>query len=340
MVEGRNILVTGGAGFIGSHLIERLVELGAHVTSADRLPRNGLRNLEKVIDRIAVAEFDLVTDDVEQFVADGSFDLVFHLAASAHVQSSVDDPKQDFERNALATLNLLEAIRRTSPQTALVYTSSAVVYRGGGLELIGEDDPTHPVSPYGVSKLAAERYVSVFAHLFEMRTAVARLFTVFGPRLRKQIVYEIIGRLRSDGEVLPMLGDGTQERDFSYVSDVVDALLLIAERGPMAGEAYNVASGEHVTVDTLARLIAGSMDLSPELAYSGAVYTGDTSHWFADLTRLKALGYAPSVGLEEGIRRTVEWILVNERLENHSTSSALSAIQTAADRREQGRGGT
>lgn len=331
--EGRNVLVTGGAGFIGSHLVERLVELGAKVTSADRQPRNGLRNLENVIGRITVAEIDLVSDDVEQFVGEGAFDVVFHLAASAHVQSSVDDPKQDFARNALATLNLLEAIRRASPAAALVYTSSAVVYRGGGSELIGEDDPTHPRSPYGVSKLAAERYVSVFAHLFGMRTAVARLFTVFGPRLRKQIVYEIVGRLRSDGKVLPMLGDGTQVRDFSFVSDVVDALLLIAERGPMTGEAYNVASGEHVTIDELARMIAEVMGLSPELAYSGAVYTGDTSHWFADLSRLKALGYAPAVGLAEGIRRTVEWILRNEPVEAHSANSRLSAIQTAADKR-------
>ena len=101
----------------------------------------------------------------------------------------------------------------------------------------------------------------------------------------------------------------------------------------MTGEAYNVASGEHVTIDELARMIAAAMGLSPELAYSGAVYTGDTSHWFADLSRLKALGYAPAIGLAEGIRRTVEWILCNEPVEAHSASSRLSAIQTAADKR-------
>lgn len=312
MFEGAKILVTGGAGFIGSHLVERLVEAGASVTSLDCQPKGGLRNLASVLDRIATADMDFVSDDLRDFMADQRFELAFHLAASAHVQSSVDDPRRDLERNAVATLNLLEAVRRVSPGTRLIYTSSAVVYRGGGADPIGEEDPTNPNSPYGVSKLAAERYVNVFARLFGLRTAVARLFTVFGPRLRKQIVYEIVGRLRQDGAVLSMLGDGAQARDFSYVSDVVDALMLIAARAPLEGEAYNVASGHQVTVDALARLIASTMGLSPRLAYSGAAYTGDTARWIADLTRLKALGFRPQVSFAEGIDRTVTWILENE----------------------------
>ena len=309
MFGGRNILVTGGAGFIGSHLIERLVQSGANVTSADFKPVAGFDNLRAVIDRIDAIDLDLVSGDLETLLGDRRFDAIFHLAGSAHVQSSVENPLRDFQCNALSTLRLLDAIRTASPSTALVYTSSAVVYRGGGSELISEDDPTHPVSPYGVSKLTSDRYVSVFAHVYGLKTAVARLFTVYGPRLRKQIIWDIVGRLQQNAQVLPMLGDGEQMRDFSYIGDVVEALLLIAAKGPLNGEAYNVASGSVVTIDHLARLIASTMKISPTLEYSGAGYTGDTTHWFADTSRLNALGYEPKVTLEEGISRTVDWIV-------------------------------
>lgn len=309
MFEGRNILVTGGAGFIGSHLVEKLVKLGASVTSADHQPISGLGNLHAVLDRVAMVDVDLATGDLGPLISNGGFEFVFHLAGSAHVQSSVENPLRDFARNALSTLRLLDAIRIGSPRTALIYTSSAVVYHGGGSELIKEDDPTHPRSPYGVSKLTSDRYTSVFAHVYGLRTAVARLFTVYGPRLRKQIIWDIVGRLRKNGEVLPMLGDGAQMRDFSYVGDVIEALLLIASKAPLAGEAYNVASGSIVTVDDIARLIARTMQLSPTLDYSGDGYTGDTTHWFADTARLRALGYEPQTPLEQGIEKTVDWIL-------------------------------
>lgn len=309
MFEGRNILVTGGAGFIGSHLIERLVQSGANVTSADYEPIAGFDNLRSVIDRIATIDIDLVSGNLDALFQDGRFEFVFHLAGSAHVQSSVENPLRDFERNALSTLRLLDAIRTISPTTALIYTSSAVVYHGGGTEPFAEDDPTHPRSPYGVSKLTSDRYVSVFAQVYGLRTAVARLFTVYGPRLRKQIVWDIVGRLQQDGAVLPMLGDGAGLRDFSYIGDVVDALLLIAAKAPLKGEAYNVASGSTVTIDHLARLIAKTMSLSPTLDYSGAGYSGDTTHWFANTDRLRGLGYAPTTSLEDGIRKTVEWIV-------------------------------
>ena len=324
MLDGRKILVTGGAGFIGSHLVERLVDLGAQVTSLDYQPPVGLQNLLSVLDQIDRIDLDLVAGDVEGLFRDSGYQLVFHLAGSAHVQSSVEDPQRDFERNALATLRLLEALRRTSPQTALIYASSAVVYRGGGSALISEDDPTAPGSPYGVSKLASERYVSVFSQLYGLRTGIARLFTVYGPRLRKQIIFDIVGRLTKDQVTLPMLGDGTQMRDFTYIADVVDALILMAQNAPLKGEAYNVASGEQVTVDALARMIGHAMGLSPTLVYSGEVYTGDTSHWFADISRLRALGYEQKVTLVEGIGRTVDWIS-RDLSGSRSTGAALAA---------------
>ncbi len=309
MFDGRKILVTGGAGFIGSHLVERLVGLGAEVTTVDFNPRAGLRNLEAVLDRIEARNFDIASGDVADFLAAERFGLVFHLAASASVEGSIEDPWHDFERNAVVTLRLLEAMRKASPQTALLYVSSSAVYGGGGTDLIREDDPTVPGSPYGVSKLAAERYVNVFARVYGLAGAVLRFFSVFGPRLRKQLIYDIMRRLSENPDTLPLRGDGTQMRDLNYVFNVVDALLLVAERAPLKGEAYNVASGKHATVRQVATSIARLMGLSPQLLFSGEVPPGDTPHWFADTTRICALGYAPSVSLDDGLSRTVAWFL-------------------------------
>ncbi len=309
MFANRKVLVTGGAGFIGSHLVERLVAGGARVTIADIDANLALGNLHAVRDRITYSKLDLVVDDVSAFMAMEQYDVAFHLAASAHVATSVDNPRRDFERNAVATLNLMEAVRKVSPGTAVIYTSSAVVYRGGGSELIREDDPTVPGSPYGVSKLTAERYVNVYARMYGLKTAVLRLFSVFGPRLRKQIVYDLMCRLRDDPQTLVLRGTGKEMRDFSYVENVVDALLLVAQSAPMEGEAYNVASGEPIAIGALARLIATLMGLSPELRFSGDTTSGDTSHWFADTARLKSLGHVPVVGLAEGLKRTLEWSL-------------------------------
>jgi len=313
MFDGRKILVTGGAGFIGSHLVERLVGLGAEVTTLDRNPRTGLRNLDAVLGRVAAVELDILRDDVADLLAGGRFELIFHLASSASVEASVEDPWHDFERNAAATLRLLGAMRRAAPRASLLYASSAVVYSGGGTALIGEDDPTVPGSPYGVSKLAAERYVNIFARMYGLSGAVLRLFSVFGPRLRKQLIYDIMRRLAERPEALALRGDGTQRRDLSYVANAVDALLLVAERAPLRGEAYNVASGEHPTVREIAVAIAACMGLDPHLEFSGEVTSGDTPHWFADTTRLRALGYAPAIPLQEGLAYTVAWFQDSER---------------------------
>lgn len=306
-IATRKILVTGAAGFIGSHLVERLVGMHCRVTAADSPSSFALGNLRAVEPSISCRQLDLLTDDLEDLLGREHFEVIFHLAASAHVASSVDDPRHDFQRNALATLNLLEAVRRASPRTVLIYSSSVVVYEGGRPEAIHEDGPTVPRSPYGVSKLAAERYVNVYARLYGLKTAVLRLFSVFGPRLRKQVVYDLMTRLLENPRLLTIRGTGEEQRDFSFIDDVVDALLLVAERAPCEGEAYNVASSRPVSTAQLARSIATTMGLDPEFDFSGTIDAGDTPHWFADTSRLRALGHVPRVDLATGLERTWDW---------------------------------
>jgi UDP-glucose 4-epimerase len=308
----RRVLVTGGAGFIGSHLVERLVALGADVSTADSGRSIELGNLQAVRERIACHRVDLLADDLRGFIADGRYGLVFHLAGSAQLAASADDPRRDLQGNAAATLNLLEALRECSPHSALVYTSSAYVYEGGGSALIREDGPTVPGSPYGVSKLAAERYVDLYARLHGLKTCIMRLFSVYGPRLRRQVVHDLLVRLRRDPTVLVLRGSGKHMRDSSYVGDVVDALLLAATKAPLRGEAYNVASGEPVAIEALAKMIAKTMGVDPQVSFGESAVSGDVLHWFADTSRLRGLGYAPRTSLAEGLQKTWEWFLAEE----------------------------
>jgi UDP-glucose 4-epimerase len=305
--------VTGGAGFIGSHLVETLIGHGAEVvTVVDSLSTGRLSNLSAVASEISIEKLDIVVEDLGPVLRQHRFDTVFHLAGNAHVNHSVDDPRMDMEKNIMGTFRVLEAVRSHSPDTRVVFTSSATVYGEGVRTPILEDDPKLPESPYGVSKLTCEHYLRLFARLYGLRTATARLFSVYGPRLRKQAVYDFMVKLNRDSDELFLHGDGTQVRDMNHVLNVTDALLIIAREAKLEGETYNVASGEAVTIRTLAESVCEAMGLSPRLVFSGEVRPGETQRWFPDHTKLLGLGYENRLSLSEGLRNTVDWFTAEE----------------------------
>ena len=305
MPDPRRVVVTGGAGFIGSHLVEALVRRGADVTALDDLSSGRADNLAAVADRVELVKLDLARDDARPVLAGA--DAVFHLAGYADIPRSVKEPRLDFEKNALGTLNLLEAVREAAPSARVLFASSAAVYGVGSDRPLREDDPPAPAAPYGVSKLAAERYVDVYARLYGLRSASLRLFPVYGPRLRAHVVYDLMRKVRDDPSELRIEGDGTQVRDFVHVTGAVEAFLTVAERAPLGGEAYNVASGEPVTIRDLAGLICERMGKSPRFVYTGLVASGVSQRWSADLSRLRTLGYQAPLGLAEGLADTVRW---------------------------------
>jgi UDP-glucose 4-epimerase len=180
------------------------------------------------------------------------YDAIFHFAANAYVPPSVANPAWDYQINFESTFQLLEAMRAVQHPATLVYASSAAVY-GNPLRIpVSETDATFPISPYGVGKLAAERYVAVYSGLYGIRAASLRLFSIYGPRQRKQVVYDLMERISQNRDELFIHGDGTQERDFGYVEDVARAAMIVAERGALGGEVYNVGSGQPVSIDWLA----------------------------------------------------------------------------------------
>lgn len=231
-------------------------------------------------------------------------DYVFHEAAQAGVRISVDDPVKPHEVNATGTLNLLEAARDSGVKK-IINASSSSVY--GTVEYLpfDEDHPRRPVSPYGVSKLAAEEYCRVFSELYGLRTVSLRYFTVYGPRMRPDLAISIFTRKALANEPITIFGDGTKTRDFTYIEDIVRANLIAMQKG--AGP-YNIGGGHRVSIRTLAETIIETTGSASEIGYADAV-KGDAEHTFADTKQAEGdLGWRPQVLLEDGLKRYAAWV--------------------------------
>ena len=303
----KSVLVTGGAGFIGSYLVELLTEVSARVTVIDTLTSGARDNLAGVADDVTLLEYDVRDIDWEAYLSENGTDVVFHFAANAYVPPSVESPSFDYETNFAPTFRLLEALRRSQWPGRMVFASSAAVYGNAVRVPIREDDPTVPISPYGVGKLAAERYLAVFAQLYGLRLASVRFFSAYGPRQRKQVVFDLLTKMSKDRDRLFIHGDGTQVRDFLYVKDAARAAMIVAADGALNGEAYNVGAGREYTIDVLAKSLCKLTGISPAFDYSGVNRPGDPEKLVVDIKRLESIGYTPRFEFEEGLATVVQW---------------------------------
>lgn len=302
------ILVTGGAGFIGSHIAKALGEQGDEVVILDDLSTGFERNVEVA----SPARFvrGSVTDPAAVADAVAGCDHVYHQAALASVPRSVKDPVANNHANVTGTLNVLVAAREAGVQR-FVYAASSSAYGDSESLPKVESMPAAPKSPYATAKLAGEHYVQNFAAVYGMQTLAIRYFNVFGPRQDPKSPYAavipIFADALLDGKSPVIHGDGGQSRDFTYIDNVVSANLLALRAPQLSGEVVNVACGEQTDLNELYGMIREILGIDREAEY-GPTRVGDVRHSLADISRARALlGYEPVVGLREGLQATLGW---------------------------------
>jgi nucleoside-diphosphate-sugar epimerase len=301
-------LVTGGAGFIGSHLAEELLRRGHSVRVMDNLSTGKRLNLEH-LPGVEFIEGDVADADACARAVQG-VEFVLHQAAIPSVPRSVADPVSSNRSNVDGSLNMLVAARDAGVRR-LVYAGSSSAYGDTPTLPKREDMPTNPLSPYALQKLVAEQYCQLFTQLYGLETVTTRYFNVFGPRQDPGSPYSGVISLFStallEGRRPTIYGDGGQTRDFTYVSNVVDGVLRACEAPDASGEVINVATGGRISLNALLEAMNRIVGTSLSPVYLEA-RAGDVRDSQADITKARTLlGYAPTVGLDEGLRRTLDW---------------------------------
>lgn len=305
MVDREKVLVTGGAGFVGSHVVEGLVSAGCRVTVLDNLSTGRLGNIDEFL-RAGGARFvegDVLDLKVVEECVEG-VDAVIHFAGVASVPLSVENPALTYRTNVNGTLNLLNSCVRAKVGR-FVFASSSAVYGEPRRLPVKETYATRPVSPYAISKLQAERRCADFQEKKLLKTVILRLFNVYGPRQAASeyagVITSFVDRVRR-GLPLVVYGDGAQTRDFIHVRDVVDAFLRVLEVKKAEGRVFNIGSGKRVSVNELAKQVLELADLDLPIVYKKP-REGDLKHMFADVSKaIRLLGYGAKVTLEDGLR--------------------------------------
>ncbi len=316
-------LVTGGAGFIGSHLVDELLSRGDRVRVVDNLSTGKRRNLAGTVG-VEFVEGDLADIEVAREAVRG-VDYVLHQAAIPSVPRSIQDPVASHRANADATLNMLVAARDARVRR-LVFAGSSSVYGNAPTLPKHEGMSPSPLSPYALQKLVGEQYCRLYTELYGLETVTIRYFNVFGPRQDPSSPYSgVISLFVSallDGRQPTIYGDGEQTRDFTYVANVVDGVLRACQAPGAAGNVINVATGGHVSLNQLFSILCDQIGAAVEPVYADA-RSGDVRDSQADISRARAmLRYEPVVSFEDGIQRTIEWCRAERGAERVSPAGA------------------
>jgi UDP-glucose 4-epimerase len=315
-LKDRSILVTGGAGFIGSHLVDRLIQ-GNCVSVLDNFSSGKMKFIEHNLGdpRFTLIEGDLLDAEIIDSALDG-IDLVFHLAANADVRVGPENTLVHLEENLLATYNLLEAMRKSSVRN-IAFTSTSTVYGEATVVPTPESyGPLLPISIYGGTKLACEALISSFSHTFDMKSWIFRFANIVGERSGHGVLPDFIKKLRSNPEELEILGSGTQKKSYLGVRDCVDAMILCVERSADQVNIFNIGSDDWVDVTMIADIVAQKMGLSRvKYRYTGGI-DGDGRGWKGDVRAMllstdaiARLGWRPRHGSRESIELAVEGLL-------------------------------
>jgi len=319
LVELKTV-VTGGAGFLGSHIVDALMQRGGEVVVIDNLSNGSLNNLRAWLSE---PNFLFVREDLKKH--DGTWrsavrgaDVVLHFAANPEVRISSTEPKIHFDENVVATFNILEAARREEVE-AFIFASSSTVYGDPKLIPMPEDHPKEPISIYGASKLACEVLLETYHRLYGLKALSLRYANIVGPRLTHGVIVDFIRKLRANPHELEILGDGTQRKSYLHVSDAVSAtlhLLNLLLNGAFSYEVFNVGSDDWVNVVEIADIVVKAMGLSgvkykfKPMTPDGRGWPGDVKLMLLDISKLRATGWRPSMSSREAVEKTVKELLL------------------------------
>lgn len=312
----KNILVTGGAGFIGSHLTDRLLEMGHHTKIIDNFNPYYSPELKymNISHQVGNSNFKLIrgsiTDNDTLKTALENTEIVYHLASQPGIKISVDNPKNTNDINVNGTLNILESMRNSNIKKIIFQSSSSVYGRVKSLPF-DDNECKNPISPYGVSKLACEHYVRVFSELYGFKMTIIRPFTVYGPRMRPDLAIAIFTKNALNNEPITIFDNGSQTRDFTHISNIIDANTICMNKGD--SETFDIGAGQAYTVNDLAEKIISLTNSKSEIIHTEK-RTGDTKNTLADTTKAKKhLNWNPKISLDEGLKDYINWFKTNSK---------------------------
>ncbi|MEM3556252.1 MAG: SDR family NAD(P)-dependent oxidoreductase [Candidatus Micrarchaeia archaeon] len=304
------ILVTGGAGFIGTNLTNLLLSKGYEVVVFDDLSSGKLDNLKQHLQK---KNFKFVKGDIRDKEAVNSvmrgIEEVYHLAADPSVKDSAEKPERSFEINVIGTFNLLEAARKNNVKK-IVFTSSSTVYGETNVLPTPEEHPMVPISNYAASKVACESYISSYAFTYGIKGVVLRLANIFGPYSTHGVMYDFYRKLKANPEKLEILGNGKQSKSYLYITDCLDAVLLASKKQKKVYDYFNVGSSEMTIVNEIARYVCSAMNVKPRFEYTGGKrgWKGDVVKMLLSTKKIEKLGWRRKVSLKEGIEKYIRWL--------------------------------
>ena len=311
MNKNSKILITGGCGFIPSHTIDRLVDEGfKNIISIDNLmgaDHNYSKNNNCDYKYIDISNFQVL----DSLFQEEKFDYIFHLGANANVPFSSKYPEIDFSSNAVGTFNILNLAVKYNIKKVL-FASTAAIYGEPEYVPMDENHNLMPRSNYGVTKLYGEKLGLAYEKTYDLDFTAIRIFNTYGPRQSRYVLYDLIKKLSSNSKELEVLGTGEQIRDYSFVSDTVDAFILAFMNPKSRGKVYNVSGGKQTSIKDLVSKITKVLDINPKITYTNQSWKGDISNMTASIDLInKDLGFKPKVNLEEGLKISISWFKEN-----------------------------
>lgn len=305
--DNMKVLVTGGVGFIGSHLVERLIEKGQQVIVLDNMSSGSVKNLEKCKDNkmLEIRKIDLLKNDISSYLHD--VEKVWHLAANADVRLGEKDTITHLKQNVIVTYKILEAMRKSNVRK-IIFTSSSTVYGEAHIRPTPESfGPLKPISLYGASKLAAESLISSYCYSFGMKAWIYRLANVIGSRSNRGVIYDLIEKLKKNPNRLEILGNGEQKKSYIYISECIDAFFT-GLKGNDILNIYNVGSEDSIKVKKIAKYVCNAMKVKPIFIFTGGKtgWRGDIPKMQLDIKKMKSMGWVPKMNSEEAVKKTVK----------------------------------